>query len=58
MPFSLKNVEATSERMAITLFLDMIHKEIDVYLDDMMKKSSLREGHFGASEEFSERVNE
>ena len=27
---------------------DMIHKEIEVYVDDMMVKSLIREGHFEA----------
>ena len=46
MPFGLKNVRATYQRMATTLLHDMIHKEIEVYMDDMMVKSSTREGHF------------
>lgn len=35
MPFGLKNVEATYQRVATTLLHDMIHKEMEVYDDDM-----------------------
>ena len=48
MPFGLKNAGATYQRMATTLLHDMIHKEIEVYVDDMMVKSETREGHFAA----------
>ena len=43
MPFRLKNASATYQRMATTLLHDMIHKEIEVYIDDMMVKSTTRE---------------
>ena len=46
MPFGLKNASATYQRMATTLLHDMIHKEIEVYLDDIMVKSLTRKGHF------------
>ena len=46
MPFRLKNTRVTYQRMATTLLHDMIHKEIEVCMDDMMVKSSTREGHF------------
>jgi hypothetical protein len=42
MPFGLKNVGATYQRAMVTLFHDMMHKEIEVYVDDMIAKS--REG--------------
>ena len=38
MPFGLKNTGAAYQRMAIIIFHDMIHKEVDVYIDDMMVK--------------------
>ena len=44
MPFGLKNAGATYQRMATTMLHDMIHKEIEVYVDDMMVKSTTREG--------------
>ena len=56
MPFGLKNAGATYQRMATTLMHDMIHKEIEVYVDDMMVKSPTREGHFKALDRFLERA--
>jgi hypothetical protein len=45
MPFGLKNVRATYQRAMTTLFHDMMHKEIEVYVDDMIAKSRERENH-------------
>ncbi|TYJ99883.1 putative RNA-directed DNA polymerase [Cucumis melo var. makuwa] len=45
MPFGLKNVGATYQRVMVTLFYDMIHKEIEVYVDDMIAKSKADEDH-------------
>ena len=39
IPFGLKNVGTIYQRAATALFYDMIHKEIEVYVDDMMIKS-------------------
>ena len=39
MPFNLKNVGATYQKVAIVMFHDMIHKEVEVYIDDMIVKS-------------------
>lgn len=39
MPFGLKNAGATYQCAMVTLFHDMIHKEIEVYLDDIISKS-------------------
>ena len=36
MPFGLKNVGAIYQRMATTLLHDIIHKKIEVYVDDMI----------------------
>ena len=52
MPFELKNAGAIYQRMATTLLHDMIHKEIKVYMDDMMVKSPTRERHFEALDKF------
>ena len=48
MPFGLKNAGATYQRAATTLFYDMMHKEVEMYIDDMMVKSKTIEGHFEA----------
>lgn len=45
MPFGLKNAGATYQRAMTTLFHDMMHKEIEVYVDDMIAKSRSEEGH-------------
>ena len=37
--FGLKNVGATYQRAMVTLFHDMMRKEIKVYVDDMIAKS-------------------
>ena len=39
IPFGLKNARATYQRAMVTLFHDMMHKEIEVYVDDMIAKS-------------------
>ena len=44
MPFGLKNAGATYQRAVTTLFHDMIHKEIEVYVDDMIIHSTDEEG--------------
>ncbi|KAK8978801.1 hypothetical protein V6N11_029169 [Hibiscus sabdariffa] len=43
MPFGLKNAGATYQRSMVTLFHDMMHKEIEVYVDDMIAKSHTEE---------------
>lgn len=39
MPFGLKNAGATYQKAMVTLFHDMIHKKMEVYVDDMIVKS-------------------
>ncbi|XP_027169602.1 uncharacterized protein LOC113769344 [Coffea eugenioides] len=45
MPFGLKNAGATYQRTITTLFHDMIHKEMEVYVDDIIIKSKKAEDH-------------
>ena len=45
MPFGLKNAGATYQRAMVTLFHDMMHKEIEVYVDDMIVKSQGEDEH-------------
>ena len=45
MPFGLKNVGATYQQAMVTLFYDMMHKEIKVYMDDMIAKSCTPRDH-------------
>ena len=56
MPFDLKNSGAIYQRITTTLLHDMIHKEIEVYVDDMIVKSATREGHFEALDKFLARA--
>ena len=56
MSFRLNNADATYQRMATTLLHDIIHKEIKVYVDDMMVNSVTREGHFAALDKFLARA--
>src|ERR1044072_6208721 len=43
MPFGLKNAGATYQRAMTTLFHDMMHHEIEVYVDDMIARSQTEE---------------
>jgi uncharacterized membrane protein len=45
MPFGLKNVKATCQRAMVTLFHDMMNKEVEVYVDDMIAKPREGENH-------------
>ena len=44
MPFGLKNIGATYQRMVTASLHDMMHNEVKVYVDDMIVKSKEREG--------------
>ncbi|RVW66345.1 Retrovirus-related Pol polyprotein from transposon 297 [Vitis vinifera] len=50
MPFGLKNAGATYQRVATTLFHDMMHRDVEVYVDDMIVKSRDRSDHLAALE--------
>ena len=45
MPFGLKNAEATYQRAMVTLFHNMMHKAIEVYVDDMIAKFQREDDH-------------
>ena len=45
MPFRLKNTGATYQRAMVTFFHDFMHKEIKVYVDDMITKSLKENEH-------------
>ena len=47
MPFGLKNAGATYQRTMTVMFHDMMHHEIEDYVDDIVVKSKTREDHFG-----------
>ena len=46
MPFRLKNAGATYQRAMTAIFHDMMHQELEDYVDDIVVKSKRREGHF------------
>ena len=58
IPFGLKNASVTYQRMAKTLLHDMMHNEVEVYVDDMIMKSKEREGQIINLRKFFERVKE
>ena len=58
MPFGLKYAGVTYQRMAITLLHDMMHNEVEVYVDDMIVKSKDREDHIANLRKFFERIKE
>jgi hypothetical protein len=45
----LKNAGATYQRAMVTLFHDMIHREVEVYVDDILAKSKKEEDHVQVS---------
>ena len=45
MPFGLKNAGATYQRAMVALFHDLMHKELEVCIDDMVAKSREDEDH-------------
>uniref|UniRef100_A0A2N9IYR9 Uncharacterized protein n=1 Tax=Fagus sylvatica TaxID=28930 RepID=A0A2N9IYR9_FAGSY len=55
MSFSLKNVGATYQRTMTAMFHDMMHREIEDYVDDIVVKSKIREDHFGILKKVFER---
>ena len=58
MPFGLKGAEATYQRASTTLFHDMMHRDVEVYVDDMIVKSRDRADHLAALQIFFERIRQ
>ena len=58
MPFGLKNAGATYQRAMVTLFHDMMHKEIEVYVDDMIAKSKSEAEHIAHLQKLFDRLRE
>ena len=56
MPFVLKNVGATYMRDITTMFHDMMHKKIEVYVYDVIIKSKTQVDHVQDLRKFLERV--
>ena len=45
MPFGLKNAGATYQRAMTALFHNLMHQEVEVYVDDIIAKSRKPEDH-------------
>ena len=58
MQFGLKNAGVTYLRAATMILHDMSHKEVEVYVDDMILKSKERKGHYTALKKFFQRIRE
>ena len=56
MPFRLKNAGSTYQRVATTLFHDMMHIDVEVYVDGMIVKSRDKADHLVALQSFFERI--
>ena len=56
MPFDLKNAGATYMRAMTTIFHDMMHKEVEVYVDDVIIKSRTQIDHVRDLRNFFERL--
>ena len=46
MPFGLKNVGVTYQRAMMAILHDMMHQELEDYVDDIVAKSRRKEEHF------------
>ena len=55
MPFDLKNARATYQRAMTVIFHDMMHEEIEDYVDDIVVKSKTREDHLAILRKVFER---
>ena len=56
MPFGLKNTDTTYQRAMVALFLDMIHHEIEVYVDKMIARSPTEKEHLDHLHKLFERL--
>ena len=56
MPFGLKKAGATYQRATTTLFHDMMHRDVEVYVDDMIVKSRDGADHWATLERFFQRI--
>ena len=56
IPFELKNASATYQRAMMAIFHDMMHQELEDYVDDIVVKSRRREEHFHVLKRVFERI--
>ena len=55
MPFGLKNVGATYQSTMTAIFQDIMHKEMEDYIDGIVIKSKTKVGHFQVLKQVFER---
>ncbi|XP_019431067.1 PREDICTED: uncharacterized protein LOC109338316, partial [Lupinus angustifolius] len=58
MPFGLRNAMATYQRAMVALFHDMMHKEVEVYVDDIICKSKTEGEHVGNLQKLFKRLRD
>ncbi|RVW93818.1 Transposon Ty3-G Gag-Pol polyprotein [Vitis vinifera] len=58
MSFGLKNAGATYQRATNTFFHNMMHQDVEVYVDNMIEKSQDRADHIAVLERFFERIRQ
>jgi len=56
MPFGLKIIGATYQIAIVTFFHDMMHREVEVYVDDILIKSNKEEDHVQVLRKLFERL--
>ena len=56
MPFGLKNAGATYQQAVINLLHDLIHKKVEVYVDNMIVKSKDYEVYISALQKFFQQI--
>ena len=56
--FGLKNAEVIYQRTITAIFHDMMHKEMEDYLDDILVKSKTRIGHLQVLKQVFKRCRE
>ena len=56
MPFGLKNAGATYQRAMVTLFHNMMYREVEVYVDNILAKSKEEEDHVQVLRRLFERL--
>ena len=56
MPFGLKNAGATYQRVMQKIFDNMLHKNVECYIDDLVVKLKKRDGHIADLRQVFERL--
>ena len=56
MPFGLKNTGTNYQKAMVTLFHDMMHQEVEIYVDDILAKLKKEEDHVQVFRKLFERL--